>query len=183
MIKVAVYARFGNKEQLELTEQEQREEMQRMAEKEGYLIAQKKAWLLVRSSIPMSDEEKQIKFNELKLFAKDKGYVVVGETFVEGLGTDVYQVVQNLFLGDKPRNDANLLLVRTAQDLGRDTSLLLKMRENLLKKCVRLQSIDGIEEVLYSQDEKQHMRNELLLNVTKDDEEETLTEQTFGGMQ
>ena len=146
-------------------------------------MSKSKAWLLVRSSVPMDIEKRMERLNELKTFAENKGMEVVGETYVQGRAPDVYQAVHNLFVAETQIKNPNVLLVRSTHTLGRDTVLLLKMRNELQEKGIQIKGMDGFEKLLYPETEEEKLQSTLLLQQEDSGtESENIGEQSFGGM-
>ena len=207
-MKIAIYARFGNKEESKLTEQEQKEEMQRISEEMHHIqprsepmpsldelkdkgcevvtLPKKKAWLLVRSSIPLEESVIKDRFNELKSYAAENGYEVVGETFVKGRWKQVYKKLRTLFLGGKKKNEANVLLTHDVRALGRDLSLIFKLRDELQEKGVQIKGMDDFEKrMVYPQTDLDKSFSHALKLIKNQEETEDLAEQpgpTMGGM-
>ena len=82
-MKVTIDARFGNKVESELAEQEQKETIQKTAKKEGH-TQPKKAWIFIRYSVPIADEMRERLSKEAQSIAKEHGYDIKGETVFIG---------------------------------------------------------------------------------------------------
>ena len=141
MKKVAAYMRVGNKEQLELTEQQQKEAMEKVAQEmhctlmpprkpiptpdelaaEGYEVVtlpKKKAWLFLRSSVGIPNVERQSTLNSLKNAAHERGYEIIGETVVVGTSDKSKQAIESLVNGEMKDAGADLLFMRGTRDIS-----------------------------------------------------------------
>lgn len=141
MKKTAIYMRVGNKEQLELTEQQQKEAMGKVAQEmqctlmpprkpiptpeelqaEGYEVVtlpREKAWLFMRSSVGIPNVERQSTLNSLKNAAHERGYEIVGETVVVGTSDKSKQTIESLLNGEMKESGAELLFMRGTRDIS-----------------------------------------------------------------
>lgn len=176
MKKVTAYMRVGNKEQLELTEQQQIEAMQRIADKmqgtvtprtrpiptpeeleaEGYEVVtlpKKKAWLYMRSSVGIPDTERNARMNILRAQAEHRGYEVVGETMVIGASYNSSPAIDNLLNNEFKRDGVDVLFMRGIRDMSFQIAESIEIYDKVTDKGYELRTADGSDAVFTAETE------------------------------
>lgn len=169
-MKVAIYARFGNKVESKLTEQEQKEAMQRIAEKSHHIqprvepipspeelktkgyevmtLPKKKAWLFMRTSKGMSNGERTARLDILRQNAKEHGYDIVGETVIVGNSRQAKMDLKHLleyYLKDKP---ADTVFMRGLRDMSFKFGEIAEMCNMIKNAGLELKTADGSDQAL-----------------------------------
>ncbi len=165
-MKVAIYARFGNKVEPILTEEEQRETMQRLAEEtpqieprtepipspeehkakgsEVITLPKKKAWLLFLAPVKLYKESEIIKTDFLKRFVEEQGYEVVGESEVSRKGKEVEETIERLLESEPPVNGADVLYIKGMKLITLDGyKKCLELYDKVTAKGIEFLSADG----------------------------------------
>ena len=201
MKKVGIYMRVGNKEQLELTEQEQIEAMQRIADNmqgtvtprkraiptpeelkaEGYdvvTLPKKKAWLFLRSSVGSPNVERQSTLNSLKNAAHERGYEIVGETVVVGTSDKSKQTIESLLNGKMKESGAELLFMRGTRDISFKFGEVSEVYDMIMSAGYTMDTVDGSIEMMEGKTENGMNVRDIIksLTVTATEEQPEQTE-------
>ena len=145
-MKVAIDASFGKQEQVELTEQKQKEIMEKEAEKEGH-TQPKKAWLLRLAPVKLYRDAVIIKTGMLKRFVEMQGYEVIGETEVSRRGKAVEKTIEKLLKTEPPVNGADVLYIKGMKLITLDGyKKALELYDKVTAKGIEFLSADGILE-------------------------------------
>ena len=141
-MKVTIDASSGKQEQVELTEQEQKEIM----EKEGH-TQPKKAWLLRLAPVKLYRDAVIIKTGMLKRFVEMQGYEVIGETEVSRRGKAVEKTIEKLLKTEPPVNGADVLYIKGMKLITLDGyKKALELYDKVTAKGIEFLSADGILE-------------------------------------
>lgn len=144
MIRVAMYARFGGKEQSELPNGRKQVLMQKIAEETGHIQPKKKAWLLVLSPVKMYKESEVVKTDHLRRFAEEQGYEVIGQSEVSRRGKDVEETIIKLLDAEPPVNGADVLYIKGMRFLTFDGyKKSMELYDKVTAKGVQFLSADG----------------------------------------
>ena len=211
MKKVGIYMRVGNKEQLELTEQEQIEAMQRIADNmqgtvtprkraiptpeelkaEGYdvvTLPKKKAWLFLRSSVGIPNVERQSTLNSLKNAAHERGYEIVGETVVVGTSDKSKQTIESLLNGKMKESGAELLFMRGTRDISFKFGEVSEVYDMIMSAGYTMDTVDGSIEMMEGKTENGMNVRDIIKSITDtateeqpDPSEDEAPTQTIGG--
>ena len=189
MKKVGIYMRVGNKEQLELTEQEQIEAMQRIADNmqgtvtprkraiptpeelkaEGYdvvTLPKKKAWLFLRSSVGIPNVERQSTLNSLKNAAHERGYEIVGETVVVGTSDKSKQTIESLLNGKMKESGAELLFMRGTRDISFKFGEVSEVYDMIMSAGYTMDTVDGSIEMMEGKTENGMNVRDIIKSIT-----------------
>ena len=165
-MKVAIYARIGNKVEPKFTEEEQREAMQGLAEESHYIqprtepipspeelksqgyevmaLPKKKAWLLHLSHVKLYEEANVIKTDRLKGFVEAQGYEVIGESEVSRRGEAVEETIERLLKSEPPVNGADVLYIKGMKLITLDGYKKgLELYDKVTAKGIEFLSADG----------------------------------------
>lgn len=176
MKKIAAYMRVGNKEQLELTEEQQIEAMKRIADNmqgtvtprtrpiptpeelkatacEVVTLPKKKAWLYMRSSVGIPDTERNARMNILRAQAEHRGYEVVGETTVIGASYKSSPAIDNLINNEFKRDGVDVLFMRGIRDMSFQIAESIEIYDKLTDKGYELRTADGSDAVFNGETE------------------------------
>ncbi len=176
MMKVGVYMRVGNKEQLELNEQEQIEAMKRIADNmqgtvtprtraiptpeelkaegcEVVTLPKKKAWLFMRSSVGIPDTESNTRMEILRAQAEHRGYEVVGQTMVIGKSYKAITAINNLLNNEFRRDGVDVLFMRGIRDMSFRIAESIELYDKLTSEGYELRTADGSDEVFNGETE------------------------------
>lgn len=211
MKKVGIYMRVGNKEQLELTEQEQIEAMQRIADNmqgtvtprtraiptpeelkaegcEVVTLQKKKAWLFLRSSVGIPNVERQSTLNSLKNAAHERGYEIVGETVVVGTSDKSKQTIESLLNGKMKESGAELLFMRGTRDISFKFGEVSEVYDMIMSAGYTMDTVDGSIEMMEGKTENGMNVRDIIKSITDtateeqpDPSEDEAPTQTIGG--
>ena len=211
MKKVGVYMRVGNKEQLELTEEQKIEAMQRIADNmqgtvtprkraiptpeelkaEGYdvvTLPKKKAWLFLRSSVGIPNVERQSTLNSLKNAAHERGYEIVGETVVVGTSDKSKQTIESLLNGKMKESGAELLFMRGTRDISFKFGEVSEVYDMIMSAGYTMDTVDGSIEMMEGKTENGMNVRDIIKSITDtateeqpDPSEDEAPTQTIGG--
>ena len=211
MKKVGVYMRVGNKEQLELTEKQKIEAMQRIADNmqgtvtprkraiptpeelkaEGYdvvTLPKKKAWLFLRSSVGIPNVERQSTLNSLKNAAHERGYEIVGETVVVGTSDKSKQTIESLLNGKMKESGAELLFMRGTRDISFKFGEVSEVYDMIMSAGYTMDTVDGSIEMMEGKTENGMNVRDIIKSITDtateeqpDPSEDEAPTQTIGG--
>ena len=211
MKKVAAYMRVGNKEQLELTEQQQKEAMEKVAQEmhctlmpprkpiptpdelaaEGYEVVtlpKKKAWLFLRSSVGIPNVERQSTLNSLKNAAHERGYEIVGETVVVGTSDKSKQTIESLLNGKMKESGAELLFMRGTRDISFKFGEVSEVYDMIMSAGYTMDTVDGSIEMMEGKTENGMNVRDIIKSITDtateeqpDPSEDEAPTQTIGG--
>lgn len=211
MKKVGIYMRVGNKEQLELTEQEQIEAMQRIADNmqgtvtprtraiptpeelkaegcEVVTLPKKKAWLFLRSSVGIPNVERQSTLNSLKNAAHERGYEIVGETVVVGTSDKSKQTIESLLNGKMKESGAELLFMRGTRDISFKFGEVSEVYDMIMSAGYTMDTVDGSIEMMEGKTENGMNVRDIIKSITDtateeqpDPSEDEAPTQTIGG--
>lgn len=160
MSKVAIYIRFGRKENLSLDEQKS------IAEKipgvlardepfpsidelkgKGYEVVtlpKKKAWLAIWSSIPMGQERREAKERFLRIAAEGDGYEVIGVTEMIGDGDAVDEKIKELLEKEPTANGADVIYFKQLRMLAQNGYMnAVNLYNQAMSKGVKIVTVDG----------------------------------------
>ena len=211
MKKVGVYMRVGNKEQLELTEEQKIEAMQRIADNmqgtvtprkraiptpeelkaEGYdvvTLPKKKAWLFLRSSVGIPNVELQSTLNSLKNAAHERGYEIIGETVVVGTSDKSKQTIESLLNGKMKESGAELLFMRGTRDISFKFGEVSEVYDMIMSAGYTMDTVDGSIEMMEGKTENGMNVRDIIKSITDtateeqpDPSEDEAPTQTIGG--
>ena len=211
MKKVGVYMRVGNKEQLELTEEQKIEAMQRIADNmqgtvtprkraiptpeelkaKGYdvvTLPKKKAWLFLRSSVGIPNVERQSTLNSLKNAAHERGYEIVGETVVVGTSDKSKQTIESLLNGKMKESGAELLFMRGTRDISFKFGEVSEVYDMIMSAGYTMDTVDGSIEMMEGKTENGMNVRDIIKSITDtateeqpDPSEDEAPTQTIGG--
>ena len=211
MKKVGVYMRVGNKEQLELTEEQKIEAMQRIADNmqgtvtprkraiptpeelkaEGYdvvTLPKKKAWLFLRSSVGIPNVERQSTLNSLKNAAHERGYEIIGETVVVGTSDKSKQTIESLLNGKMKESGAELLFMRGTRDISFKFGEVSEVYDMIMSAGYTMDTVDGSIEMMEGKTENGMNVRDIIKSITDtateeqpDPSEDEAPTQTIGG--
>lgn len=176
MKKAAMYIRVGNKEQLELTEEQQIEAMKRIADNmqgtvtprtraiptpeelkaEGYdviTLPKKKAWLFMRTSKNTPYEEQVARLSIIRQNAINEGYDIVGETVVVGNSKQAKIELKHLlehYLADKK---AETVYMRGLRDMSFKFGEITEMYDMIKSAGLEVKTADGSIQALEGETE------------------------------
>ena len=201
MKKVGIYMRVGNKEQLELTEQEQIEAMQRIADNmqgtvtprtraiptpeelkaegcEVVTLPKKKAWLFMRSSVGIPKVESQSSLNSLKTEAHRRGYEIVGETVVVGTSDKSKQAIESLVNGKMKDTGTDLLFMRGTRDISFKFGEVNEVYDMIMSAGYMVDTVDGSIQIMEGKTENGMSVRDIIksLTVTATEEQPEQTE-------
>ena len=189
MKKVGIYMRVGNKEQLELTEQEQIEAMQRIADNmqgtvtprtraiptpeelkaegcEVVTLPKKKAGLFLRSSVGIPNVERQSTLNSLKNAAHERGYEIVGETVVVGTSDKSKQTIESLLNGKMKESGAELLFMRGTRDISFKFGEVSEVYDMIMSAGYTMDTVDGSIEMMEGKTENGMNVRDIIKSIT-----------------
>ena len=189
MKKVGVYMRVGNKEQLELTEEQKIEAMQRIADNmqgtvtprkraiptpeelkaEGYdvvTLPKKKAWLFLRSSVGIPNVERQSTLNNLKNAAHERGYEIIGETVVVGTSDKSKQTIESLLNGKMKESGAELLFMRGTRDISFKFGEVSEVYDMIMSAGYTMDTVDGSIEMMEGKTENGMNVRDIIKSIT-----------------
>ena len=168
-MKVAMYARFGNKVESKLTEQEQKEAMQRIAEemhhiqprsepmpsleelkaKEGEVMTlpKKKAWIFIRYSVPIQDEMRERLSKDSRKIAEEHGYDVKGETVFIGSLPQAIDELKGFMKMNPPMYGADAVVLPVEDKILRVYDQAKELYDEMKSKGIVLLLGDHWEEV------------------------------------
>ena len=211
MKKVGIYMRVGNKAQLELTEEQQIEAMQRIADNmqgtvtprkraiptpeelkaEGYdvvTLPKKKAWLFLRSSVGIPNVERQSTLNSLKNAAHERGYEIVGETVVVGTSDKSKQTIESLLNGKMKESGAELLFMRGTRDISFKFGEVSEVYDMIMSAGYTMDTVDGSIEMMEGKTENGMNVRDIIKSIMDtateeqpDPSEDEAPTQTIGG--
>lgn len=143
-MKVTIDVSSDKKELLELKEQEQKEDVQKDAEKGGQILAKKKAWLLLLAPVKLYRDAVIIKTGMLKRFVEMQGYEVIGETEVSRRGKAVEKTIEKLLKTEPPVNGADVLYIKGMKLITLDGyKKALELYDKVTAKGIEFLSADG----------------------------------------
>lgn len=195
MKKVAAYMRVGNKEQLELTEQQQKEAMEKVAQEmhctlmpprkpiptpdelaaEGYEVVtlpKKKAWLFLRSSVGIPNVERQSTLNSLKNAAHERGYEIIGETVVVGTSDKSKQAIESLVNGEMKDAGADLLFMRGTRDISFKFGEVSEVYDMITSAGYVVDTVDGSIQMMEGKTENGMNVRDIIKSLTDTTTEE-----------
>lgn len=194
-MKVAGYMRVGNKEQLELTEEQQKEAMKKIAEDmngtiiprtsriptpeelkaEGYEVVtlpKKKAWLFMRSSVGIPKADRQSSLNSLKNQAHERGYEVVGETVVVGNSDKSKAAIESLLDGELKKAGADLLFMRGTRDISFKFGEVTEVFDMIKDAGYSIDTADGTLHILEGKTEEGMNVRDIIKSMTVNSEKQ-----------
>ena len=195
MKKIAAYMRVGNKEQLELTEEQQIEAMKRIADKmqgtvtprtrpiptpeelkatgcEVVTLPKKKAWLFMRSSVGIPKVERQSTLNSLKNAAHERGYEIVGETVVVGTSDKSKQAIESLVNGEMKDAGADLLFMRGTRDISFKFGEVSEVYDMITSAGYVVDTVDGSIQMMEGKTENGMNVRDIIKSLTDTTTEE-----------
>lgn len=190
MKKIAAYMRVGNKEQLELTEQEQKDMMEKTAKKmkctlmppitpiptpeelkaEGYeviTLPKKKAWLYMRSSSGIPDSERNVRMDILQSQAEQRGYEVVGGTVITGASYKSKPAIQGLINKELKEAGADVVFIRGIRDFSFRVAETIEIYDMLAAEGYEVESVDGSAQAFTAETENGMKWRDIFLNMAQ----------------
>ena len=165
--KIAIYMRVGNKTSLELTEEEQKAAFEQLAKEMGYTVTpnekpiptvdelkkqgnevmtlpKDKAWLFVWSSVPLEEETRKLKTENLKRSAEMDGYEIVGVSMTIGRGKKVEDALTELIERELPASGANVIYIKGLRGITIDGyGKVAELYDKAKAKGIEIVAADG----------------------------------------
>lgn len=149
-MKTAIYMRIGNKDQLTPKDQENSIPTLEELVAEGHNVVtlpDKKAWLYIRHSVPMSDTLQAKAIAELDAFAKEMGYGVIGKTVLIGSQQESIEELTRFVSTEPPAQGADAILIQNSTAISRQYDEVKEIYDAISDRGVKLLFRDGGEEM------------------------------------
>ena len=149
-MKIVTYMRVGNKNQLTPTGQENRIPTPEELAADGHnviTLPEKKAWLYIRHSVPISDMLQAKAIAELDAFAKEMGYEVIGKTVLIGSQQESIEELTRFVNTEPPAQGADAILIQNSTAISRKYDEVKEIFDAISDKGVKLLFRDGGDEM------------------------------------